>query len=113
MPQEMIKLRQMLDNMGIEWEDVSCKDVSSYYVTIDLSIYRTHFEYKGRHISVITGHGTYGGNEGLLEMWDGNGEPEGWLTAKKVIERIKAHELTSICRRRRYQQGFRTTRIES
>lgn len=89
MPQEMIKLRQMLDDMGIKWEDVS-----SHYevkeITIDLSIYRTHFEHKGRHISVIIGHGTYGGNEGLLEMWDGNGEPEGYLTAEEVIERIKA-----------------------
>jgi hypothetical protein len=89
MPQEMIKLRQMLDDMGIEWEDVS-----SHYKfdesLIDLSIYRTHFEHKDRHISVIIGHGTYGGDKGLLEMWDGNGEPEGWLTAEEVIERIKA-----------------------
>lgn len=85
MPQEMIKLRQMLDDMGIKW-----KDVSEHFRLIDLSIYRTHFEHKGRHISVIIGHGTYGGNKGLLEMWDGNGEPEGWLTAEEVIERIKA-----------------------
>lgn len=86
MPKEMIKLRQMLDDMGIEWEDVS----EHYGILIDISIYRTHFEHKGRHISVITGHGTYGGDKGLLEMWDGNGEPEGWLTAEEVIERIKA-----------------------
>lgn len=86
MPQEMIKLRQMLDDMGIEWEDVS----EHHGILIDITIYRTHFEHKGRHISVIIGHGTYGGNKGLLEMWDGNGEPEGYLTAKEVIERIKA-----------------------
>ena len=86
MPKEMIKLRQMLDDMGIEWEDVS----EHYGNLIDITIYRTHFEHKGRHISVITGHGTYGGNKGLLEMWGGNGEPEGYLTAEEVIERIKA-----------------------
>lgn len=85
MLKEMIKLRQMLDGMGIEWEDVS-----SHLRYEEISIYRTHFEHKGRHISVIIGDGTYGGDKGLLEMWDGNGEPEGWLTAEEVIERIKA-----------------------
>ena len=84
MPQEMIKLRQMLDDMGVEWEDVS-----SLYKFEEIFIYRTHFEHKGRHISVIIGLETYGGDEGLLEMWDGNGEPEGYLTAEEVIERIK------------------------
>ena len=89
LPEEMNKLRKLLDDMGIGW-----KDVSSHYEvkehTIDFSIYRTRFEHKGRYISVIIGIGTYGGDKGLLEMWDGNGEPEGYLTAEEVIERIKA-----------------------
>lgn len=94
MPKEMIKLRQMLDDMGIEWQDMTTTlildDLVKNLTPIDLSIFRTHFSYNGVRVSVICGHETYGGDKGLLEMWDGNGEPEGWLTAEEVIERIKA-----------------------
>ena len=74
----------MLDDMGIKW-----KDVSSHCKFEEILIYRTHFEHKGRHISVIIGRGTYGGDKGLLEMRDGQDEPEGYLTAEDIIKILK------------------------
>lgn len=94
MPEEMNKLRKLLDDMGIEWQDMSTTlimdDLVKNLPPIDLSMFRTHFSYNDVRISVICGYGSYGGKKGLLEMWDGNGEPEGYLTAEEVIERIKA-----------------------
>lgn len=40
-------------------------------------------------ISVICGHDSYGGKKGLLEMWDGQDDPEGYLTAEDIIEILK------------------------
>lgn len=54
---EMIKLREALDALGIEWKDVS-----------DNLITRTHFVINGVPRSVIHGAGTYGGRADLLEV---------------------------------------------
>ena len=94
--EEMQKLREWLDQNGIEWKDIS--DEHFCY----LWIVRTHFTYKDRHISVINGYGTYGGfnhfetdNKGLLEMMIGEidensvNEPIGYLTADQVITYLK------------------------
>lgn len=90
---EMIKLRQMLNDRGIEWEDVS--DV---YPQFKFYIHRTHFTFDEIKYSVINGCGTYGGydsfdhvNEGLLELMGGGingGEPVGWLTAEQVLKEV-------------------------
>ncbi len=107
MCEEMSKLREMLTERGIEWEDRSSVDTiediekkkryligipESYY---DTSMYRTHFNYNGIHCSVINGYGSYGGynpytgeNMGLLELMINRNEPEGCLTAEQVIEMI-------------------------
>jgi hypothetical protein len=90
--EEMQKLREWLDQNGIEWEDES--DENFCY----LWIVRTHFTYKDHHVSVVNGYGTYGGfnsfetdNEGLLEMMIGEidenseNDPIGYLTADQVI----------------------------
>ena len=89
--EEMSKLRQYLDDKGIEWVDASSND--------SLWICRTHFELNGIRWSVTNGYGTYGGsgiirgyNGGLLELMTNavnNGEPIGWLTADNVIGYIE------------------------
>lgn len=40
-------------------------------------------------ISCICHYGSYGYNQGLIEMWDFANEPEGWLTAEACKRRIK------------------------
>lgn len=91
---EMIKLRQMLDDRGIKWEDVS-----TVYSQFKFYIHRTHFTFDEIDYSVINGCGTYGGydsfdhvNEGLLELWAedvNDGEPVGFLTAEEIIRWIE------------------------
>ena len=81
---EMIKLRKMLNDEGIEWSDVSCL----YFLTIN----RTHFEHRKYHWSVINGYGTYGGDEGLLELMSNavnGGEPIGYLTAEECMAYVR------------------------
>lgn len=90
MPQEMDRLRSILDEMGIKW----CDKTERHGIpgTIDLTIYRTHFTYKGKIHSVICGYVTYGGQEGLLEMMIGNNDPSGWHTAEDIIEIMKGEK---------------------
>lgn len=76
--EEMTKLRDYLNAKGIKWQDRS-----------DDSICRTWFYLKGMRHSVVNGYGTYGGESGLLEMMISNHEPDGWLTADKIIEVLK------------------------
>lgn len=88
-PKEMSKLRTTLTAMGIRWYDKS----ETFFITgidTDFSIYRTKYKYKGSEYSVICGHGTYGGDEGLLEVWiNRKGEPTGWHTADDIIAMMK------------------------
>lgn len=86
---EMKKLRDWLTKNDVAWHDES--SISRYYWMA-----RTKF-YVGEHyFSVINGMGSYGGyrwgfkNQGLLECMVDNSEPEGWLTAEDVEERIKS-----------------------
>ena len=93
MVEEMIKLRKVLDNSNIEWEDKSEKWKLEQGGS--LGIDRTHFNYKGQKISVINGFGTYGGytfgneNKGLLELSMNGREPIGNLTAREVVDELK------------------------
>lgn len=94
-PEEMAKLRTRLWAMGVKWHDDSViqpkiPELEDMELNIDLSIYRTKYKYKGSEYSVICGHGTYGGDEGLLEVWiDRKGEPTGWHTADDIIAMMK------------------------
>ena len=92
-PEEMNKLRKLLDDMGIEWQDMTTTlimdDLVKNLPPIDLSMFRTHFSYNGVRISVICGYSSYGGKKGLLEMWNGQDEPEGYLTADDIIKILK------------------------
>jgi len=93
--EEMQKLRDWLDNNGIEWHDHSSNAIPELFWMC-----RTKFYIKGNEFSVINGIGSYGGkryasakNHGLLELWiNQKGEPQGYLTADNVIERIKEYE---------------------
>lgn len=100
MPSEMQKLRTMLTEMGIKWQDKSAIYPEDRILDImkmfnvpreiaDVSIYRTHFDAIGCHYSVICGYGTYGGEEGLLEMISDDEDPTGWLTAEDIIGQIQ------------------------
>ena len=94
-PEEMAKLRTTLTAMGVKWHDDSViqpkiPELEDMELNIDLSIYRTKYKYKGSEYSVICGHGTYGGDEGLLEVWiDRKGDPTGWHTADDIIAMMK------------------------
>lgn len=87
MVDQMIRLRELLDEKGIEWTDHSDPDID-----------RTRFSHKGFQWSVINGLGSYGGfqwftgkNEGLLELMSNavnGGDPIGWLTADEVIQMV-------------------------
>lgn len=89
MPEEMRGLRFLLDMFGISYEDNS----SLYDFMPEINIYRTAFAYGGYDWSVISGHGTYGGENGLLEVMSNainDGDPIGGLEAAEVL--IKMHE---------------------
>lgn len=104
---EMIKLRNLLSKKGIEWQDVSTIQKEEIAERLsaesgiekeffDTTIYRTHFDYKGSHYSVINGLYTYGGyepfekkNYGLLELMRDDNDPVGWLTAQEIIDSLE------------------------
>lgn len=90
MTEQMLLLRAMLDDAGIEWRDDSENGIG-------LPIDRTKFKYRTYEWSVIHGFGTYGGwnhwsvDEGLLELMSdvvNHGQPIGWLTASEVMEHV-------------------------
>lgn len=89
MTEQMLLLRSMLDDAGIEWRD----DSEGSMLPID----RTKFNYRTYEWSVIHGYGTYGGwdrwndDQGLLELMSdvvNHGYPIGWLTASEVMEHV-------------------------
>lgn len=77
---EMAELRRMLTDMGVEWEDGSDRGKNPM-------VYRTNYETDKGRVSVIWGFFSYGNEKGLLEAWDFDGEPYGYLTAERVLEK--------------------------
>lgn len=45
-----------------------------------------------RKISAVSHFGSYGAEEGLIEVWDFNKPPRGWLTAAEAFEIIQIWE---------------------
>jgi hypothetical protein len=75
---EFVKFRELLDKAGIPWSDAS--EVKPYYI-----MHRT----LGDGFSVIYGHGSYGSDEGLLELsYIGEDDVIGHLTAEEVFQII-------------------------
>lgn len=112
---EMIKLREMLDEKGISWTDRSTvvsdddlqrlKRIEIQECFIDTSIYRTVFHYNGVRCSVVNGYGTYGGyspfkgtNAGKLELMFGDEVLCEAFTAEGIFEYIECHSLAGGCR---------------
>ena len=90
MTKEMRELRKMLDAEGIDWHDKSEFGLCP--------IWRTHFEHRGYHWSVIHGYGSYGGpsflqdDKGMLELMSNavnKGDPIGWLTAEEAMQYVR------------------------
>lgn len=98
---EMLKLRNILDEMNIDWEDDSDPLTST---TIEYRIYRTRFYKNCDRYSVIYGFGTYGGwnclseclsekeDPKLLELMINDEEPTGYHTANDIIVIMKERE---------------------
>lgn len=98
--EEMRKLRDWLDKNNIDWidrsEDLSIYKKDSLEPEYELWWVRTLFGINNDLISVINGHGTWGGygitskkNEGFLEvmgLW--SGEVRGQLTCEEITEKI-------------------------
>lgn len=83
---EMNRLRELLDKEGIAWVDNTSKKVARTQ-SPDWSDW--HSRSKNRW-SCICGAYTYGGPQGMLEVWFGDNDPQGWLTAKEALKLIKA-----------------------
>lgn len=94
---EMLKLRDILDEMNIDWTDDSD---SLTPTTIECRIYRTTFYLNGDRYSIVYGFGTYGGwnrfsekvDPQLLELMINHEEPTGWHTAEDIISIMKERQ---------------------
>lgn len=84
MPEEMYLLRNALTARQIEWVNES-DNLDRSFPFLNLIIYRTKWIYNGHKYSVLSGYGTWGGEQGLLEMIVDNEEPQGSLTALDVL----------------------------
>lgn len=84
-PEEMIKLRQILDDEGFLYK-VNSRETHHYERT-----YRIQFYAHGKWYSAISGPSSSGGEEGLLELWDYNpfSDPIGSLTAIEVAQKTR------------------------
>lgn len=84
---EMRKLKQVLRAKHIKFE---CPDDADE----PYAIARVHFTVNGQRWSCIHGYGSYGGgsvmkaDKGLLELYDFQHEPIGYLTADDVIREV-------------------------
>ena len=103
---EIFRLKEMLENENIPFEFIEHEDVEGYQITypiMDTSILQ--FD-----ISIIQHKYSYGNDENLLEMWDlSKGEPEGYLSAEEVLERIK-HKAGGIDERNRNKWMYINTK---
>ena len=93
MVEEMVRLRTLLDQNGISWVDKSTRLTYPKELGFDdIFISRTHFDFRNYHWSAINGCGTYGEEEGLIELMSNavnGGEPIGYLTADEVMNLVK------------------------
>ena len=98
---EMLKLRERLDDMQIDWIDES-DPLTERTALEDCRIFRTHFWYSSDKYSVVYGFGTYGGwnrftdgaDPKLLELMINSEEPTGWRTADDIIKIMKERSET-------------------
>lgn len=75
-PTELTKLREYFDASGVSYEVVRWED----------NRYNLHVYLKYVKLSFLTSVGSYGGLEGLIEVYNFRDEPTGHLTADEAIE---------------------------
>ena len=75
-PTELTKLREYFDTNDVSYEAVYWED-DRYNLHVDLE-YIT--------LSFLTSKGSYGGHHGLIEFYNFEDEPTGYLTADEAIE---------------------------
>ena len=88
---EFNKAEDMLKERGIPYE----REDDSHDLPNGMGVCERHqvllFDENGNTIAdFVCSTGTYGADHGLLEYWgDRHSDPEGWLTADEVLQRIE------------------------
>ena len=75
-PTELTKLREYFDASGVSYEAVRWKD-NRYNLHVDLEYIK---------LSFLTSEVSWGGDQGLIELYNFKDEPTGYLTADEAIE---------------------------
>lgn len=75
-PIELTKLREYFDANGVSYEAVRWKD-NRYNLHVDLEYIK---------LSFLTSEVSWGGDQGLIELYNFKDEPTGYLTADEAIE---------------------------
>lgn len=94
-PPEMKRLREMLDKAGVEYDtDDRESPVPFGAGRMAYRAVSPDFDTDGgvcvAGFSAILAPHSYGGDAGLLELWaKGMDDPEGWLSAKDVMRRLR------------------------
>lgn len=91
-PREMMRLREMLDKAGVEYYTIF--DSTDDFDMRGYTMRSLDFEVGGgiclSGFSIILTPFSYGGSDGLLELWcKGMDEPTGWLSAKDVMRMLR------------------------
>lgn len=75
-PTELTKLREYFDTNGITYHLIAWEN----------NRYNIHFKKEwDSALSFLTSEGSYGGNQGLIEVYNFRDEPTGYLTAEDSI----------------------------
>ncbi len=75
-PTELTKLREYFDTNGIIYR-------TAYW---EENWYNLHVDLEYITLSFLTSKGSYGGHHGLIEFYNFEDEPTGYLTADEAIE---------------------------
>ena len=91
---EMMRFRDMLDAEGVPWHDDSdpaiCRTHSNETMAIKVISKGKEATSERMLFSVINGEFTYGGHEGLLEVWmPWMADPQGHYTAEGAMELVR------------------------
>lgn len=87
---EMKKLQRWLDKNGIKYLN-NIDDINQ--IVIEKAIVNEKGQKDHKALAFACNWGTMGYLEGLIEMYDFQNEPTGFMTAKECIEEIKEFEL--------------------
>ena len=83
---EMLAFKDLLDSKGVSWRSQNDMVTGLFRVKGKMC-----GESRWVQFSVIWGNGTYGEEDGLLEVMVNNHEPVGYLTAQEALEEIERY----------------------